>query len=81
MVRCRHSLLAFCWAESHVPDDKRLFDLSALQKKNRLPNREELRSSTSASRVQLDHIAIGQRMVSADMLSVEPGFAPHPRVL
>src|SRR4029453_17181951 len=41
MVRCRHSLLASCWAESHVPDDKQLFDLSRLQKKEMLLNPEE----------------------------------------
>jgi hypothetical protein len=41
MVRCRHSLLASCWAESHVPDDKRLVrPVSDCKKKEMLHNPE-----------------------------------------
>src|SRR5262245_62786330 len=32
------------------------------------------------SRVQLDHVAVGDRMGSADVLSVESTLAPHARV-
>ena len=37
--------------------------------------------STARSHVQLDHVAIGHRMGSANVLSVESALAPYARVL
>src|SRR6266851_747001 len=31
--------------------------------------------------MELDHVAVGDRMVPADMLSIESALAPHARVL